>query len=89
MPQEIVRCPYCVLGSEFRPMFCSTSRTTLRTASRRPKKFFCVSCGHTASPDALYSQCACPKCQEMDRLASRCRSAEEMRRAAGSLLGGL
>jgi predicted RNA-binding Zn-ribbon protein involved in translation (DUF1610 family) len=91
MPQEIVRCPYCVLGSEFRPMFCSTSRTTSRTTpratSRRPKKFFCVSCGHTTTPGALYSQCACPKCQEMNRLANRCRSAEELRGgAAGSLL---
>jgi len=80
MPQEIVRCPYCVLGNEFRPMFRSTVR--------RAKKFVCISCGHTTTPDALYSKCACPKCQEMNRLASRCRSAEEMRRASeGNLLG--
>jgi predicted RNA-binding Zn-ribbon protein involved in translation (DUF1610 family) len=72
MPQEIVRCPYCVLGNEFRPMF------------RRAKKFVCISCGHTASRDAPFSKCACPKCQEMIRLASQCRSAEELRRSAGA-----
>jgi predicted RNA-binding Zn-ribbon protein involved in translation (DUF1610 family) len=83
MPQEMVRCPYCVLGNEFRPMFPSTSSLTSRTTFRRSKKFLCVSCGHTATPDALYSKCACPKCQEMIRLASRCRSAEGMRRGAG------
>ena len=89
--QEIVRCPYCVLGNEFRPMFQSSSRTpsqrTSPTTFQRSKKFFCVSCGHTATPDEHYSKCACPKCQEMDQLASRCRSAEEMRRAEGNLLG--
>jgi len=79
MPQEIVRCPYCVLGNEFRPMFRSTTCST----TRRAKKFLCVSCGHTASPNAPYSRCACPKCQEMIRLASLCRSAEELRRGAG------
>ena len=77
MPQEIVRCPYCVLGNEFRPMF------------RKSKKFVCISCGHAATPDAPYapySKCACTKCQEMNRLASQCRSAEEMRHgAAGNL----
>jgi predicted RNA-binding Zn-ribbon protein involved in translation (DUF1610 family) len=69
MPQEIVRCPYCVLGNEFRPMF------------RRTRKFVCISCGHTTTFDAPYSRCTCPKCQEMTRLASQCRSAEELRRA--------
>jgi predicted RNA-binding Zn-ribbon protein involved in translation (DUF1610 family) len=72
MPQEIVRCPYCVLGNEFRPMF------------RKAKKFVCISCGHTATRDAPYSKCGCPKCQEMIRLASQCRSAEELRRSAGA-----
>jgi hypothetical protein len=91
MPQEIVRCPYCVLGNEFRRMFPSSSGTPSRTPSsttvRRPKKFVCVSCGHTATPDARYPRCACPKCQEMDRLASQCRSAEELRRGvAGNYL---
>ncbi len=74
MQQEIVRCPYCVLGNEFRPMF------------RRGKKFTCFSCGHSAGPEGTFSKCACPKCQEMNRIASRCRNAEESRRsAAGDL----
>jgi len=77
MPQEIVRCPYCVLGNEFRPMFQPTSRSTVR----RSKKFVCINCGHATTPDAPYAKCACPKCQELSRLASRCRSAEELRRA--------
>jgi predicted RNA-binding Zn-ribbon protein involved in translation (DUF1610 family) len=76
MPQEIVRCPYCVLGNEFRPMFQPTSRSTVR----RSKKFVCISCGHTAAPAPSYSKCACPKCQEMIRLASQCRGAEDLRR---------
>ena len=71
MPQEIVRCPYCVLGNEFRPMFCSTNR--------RAKKFVCINCGHASTPDGPYSRCTCPKCQEMTRLASQRRSAEELR----------
>jgi len=71
MPQEIVRCPYCVLGDEFRPMF------------RRTKKFVCINCGHTAAPDVPHSMCDCPKCQQMSRLASQRRSTEELRRGAG------
>jgi hypothetical protein len=73
MPQEIVRCPYCVLGNEFRPMYRSTAR--------QGEKFVCVNCGHTATPALPNSRCGCPKCQEMIRLASQCRSAEELRRA--------
>jgi len=41
MSEEIVRCPYCVMDSEFRLM--------LRQSRR--KRFVCVSCGHTATPD--------------------------------------
>src|SRR4051812_22888270 len=71
MPQEIVRCPYCVLGTEFRPMF------------RRTRKFVCINCGHAVTPDTPYSRCACPKCQEALRLASHCRSVEDLGRSAG------
>jgi hypothetical protein len=70
MSDEIVRCPYCVLGNEFRPMI------------RRSKNWFiCLSCGHLATPNVLYSKCACSKCQEMNRIASRCRGSEELRRS--------
>ncbi len=69
MLQEIVRCPYCVQGSEFRPMF------------RRAEKWFvCVSCGHSAAPSDPYLKCPCPKCHEMKRIASRCRELVEPRK---------
>jgi DNA-directed RNA polymerase subunit RPC12/RpoP len=76
MLREIVRCPYCVLGNEFRPMYCPTTG--------RAKKFVCINCGHTTTPDAPRSTCACPRCQEVIRLASQRRSAEELRRSAGA-----
>jgi len=69
MSEAIVRCPYCVLGSEFRPMF--------RRSSRR---FICLCCGHAAQPEEPYAKCSCAKCREMIRIASRCRSLEELRK---------
>lgn len=69
MSQEIVRCPYCVLGNEFRPMYWRT------------KKFVCINCGHAATPGGIHSTCDCPRCQEMIRLASQHRSLEDLRRA--------
>jgi predicted RNA-binding Zn-ribbon protein involved in translation (DUF1610 family) len=70
MSEETVRCPYCVMGSEFRPML------------PRPRKegFVCVSCGHMATPDDPYLKCPCSRCQEMTRIASRRRSSEDLRR---------
>lgn len=59
MSQEIVRCPYCVQDSEFRPMF------------RESKLFVCVSCGHTVVPDDAYAKCPCPRCQQMNNAATR------------------
>ena len=70
MSQEIIRCPYCVLGGEFRPMFRKTK-----------KCFVCISCGHSAKPEEPYSKCACPRCLELARLASRRRDSEEPRKA--------
>jgi predicted RNA-binding Zn-ribbon protein involved in translation (DUF1610 family) len=71
MSEEIVRCPYCVMDSEFRPM--------LRRS--RKKWFVCVSCGHTATPDDPYLKCPCSRCREMKRIANRCRTVEELRRS--------
>ena len=70
MSEEIVRCPYCVMDSEFRLML------------RQPRRkwFVCVSCGHTATPDDPYSKCSCSRCLEMKRIADRCRSSEDLRR---------
>jgi len=60
MSQEIVRCPYCVQGSEFQPM------------SRQSKETFgCVSCGHTSSPEDPYLRCSCSRCREMSRVFNR------------------
>jgi len=71
MSQEIVRCPYCVLGNEFRPMFRQSK-----------KKFLCVSCGHAAKPEEPYAKCACSRCLKLSRLAARCRTSEEAAKAA-------
>ena len=60
MSQEIVRCPYCVLGSEFQPMFRRSDTT-----------FACVNCGHTSSPEDPYLRCSCPRCHQMNRIANR------------------
>ena len=66
MSQEIIRCPYCVLGGEFRPMF------------RKTKKCFgCVSCGHTATAEQGYSKCSCLRCRQMTRVASRRRISDD------------
>jgi len=59
MSQEIIRCPYCVLDSEFRPMF------------RTSKLFVCASCGHTVVPDDAYAKCPCPRCDRMNTAATR------------------
>jgi hypothetical protein len=58
MAEEIVRCPYCVLGNEFRPIF-----------SRPGGWFICGKCGHTANPGKPYYTCSCQKCEELNRAA--------------------
>ncbi len=58
MPEQIVRCPYCVLGDEFRPML------------QRPGWFICEQCGHTLLLGDSEFKCQCLKCQEWNRAAS-------------------
>jgi hypothetical protein len=56
MANSIVRCPYCVLGDDFRPML--------------PKQegwFICVKCGHTATLEKPDYKCRCEKCEELNR----------------------
>jgi len=67
MSEEIVRCPYCVLDSEFRPML------------HRPHRewFVCLSCGHMAAPADPYLKCPCQRCLEMSRVATRRRTADD------------
>jgi len=66
MLQEIMRCPYCVQGGEFRPMFRKTE-----------KRFVCISCGHTATAEQPYSKCSCLRCRQMTRIASRRRLSDD------------
>jgi hypothetical protein len=69
MSDEIVRCPYCVEGGEFRPML-----------QRSAQRFLCPVCGHMSIPSQPSAKCACNKCREANEVASRQRSAEEARR---------
>jgi hypothetical protein len=54
MTQNVVRCPYCVLSSEFRPMVAHVDG-----------RFICNKCGHiTRAGDTNY-KCNCPNCQNL------------------------
>ena len=58
MTKRAVRCPYCVLGYEFRPM--------------QPKPegwFLCARCGHTTMPGKADCKCSCQKCAQLQRAA--------------------
>jgi ribosomal protein L37AE/L43A len=58
MPDEILRCPYCVLGYYFRPML-----------EKLEGRFICTKCGHSTIPRLAHFLCHCKKCQEMNRAA--------------------
>lgn len=68
---EVVRCPYCVAGKEFRPM--------LRHSGKR--RFLCLGCGHNTVPGAIHSSCHCPRCREISRASTLCREGEEVRQS--------
>ena len=56
--EQIVRCPYCVLGDHFRPML------------PRPEGWsICLKCGHFANPEKPEFKCFCQKCGELNRAA--------------------
>jgi hypothetical protein len=57
--EDPVRCPYCVLGTEFRPMIARIDGT-----------FVCSRCGHTAHPKDRYYQCGCSRCIELQRITA-------------------
>jgi hypothetical protein len=58
MAQQIVRCSYCVVGDDFRPML------------PKPEGWFiCQICGHTANPGQPAYKCECEKCEELNRAA--------------------
>ncbi len=53
---DTIRCPFCVLGEEFRPL----QRTSQMI-------YVCAKCGHTNIPSDPYFECSCTKCLEMRR----------------------
>ena len=58
MAEQIVRCPYCVLGDDFRPML-----------PRSGGWFVCPNCIHIAAPEKPEFKCSCKKCRELNRAA--------------------
>ena len=54
MTQKVVRCPYCVLGDEFRSM-----------VAHLDGRFICNKCGHMARPADSEFKCSCPKCLDL------------------------
>jgi hypothetical protein len=58
MTDEIMRCPYCVLGDRLRPMLGGLDGW-----------FLCPKCAHSANPGMTDYMCHCKKCMEMNRAA--------------------
>lgn len=57
MTDVVVRCPYSLLGDNFRPML------------QRAQWFICEQCGHEMLPDELGFKCSCQKCAQSNRAA--------------------
>ena len=57
MDEKILRCPYCVVGDQLRPML------------QRPVWFICEQCGHTVIPEDRDFRCSCRKCLELNQAA--------------------
>jgi len=55
MTLSVIRCPYCVLGVQFRPM-----------APHLDGRFICEKCGHVALPRNANYQCSCQKCEQLE-----------------------
>jgi DNA-directed RNA polymerase subunit RPC12/RpoP len=54
MVEQVVRCPYCLEGEEFKPM-----------ADNANGRFMCAKCGHLAIPDQRDFRCFCWHCSEL------------------------
>lgn len=61
MTDQLLRCPYCVLGNEFGPM-----------THRSEGWFICLKCGHTVRHEDPGFKCFCKKCSELYRAAQNC-----------------
>jgi len=55
---KIVRCPYCVLADDFRPMLPKVEGW-----------FVCTNCGHSARPEQPDYKCRCQHCEALNRVA--------------------
>jgi len=61
-PLTVVRCPYYILGDEFKPM-----------VAHLDGRFICAHCGHLANPCDKNFKCCCGKCLEWQSLGHRRR----------------
>jgi hypothetical protein len=57
MADPIVRCPYCMLSDEHKPML------------QRPGWHVCEQCGHTVIPEDKDFKCSCRNCLRIGRVA--------------------
>ena len=57
MADRIVRCPYCVLGDDFRPML------------QWPFWLICEQCGHVVILEDPDFRCSCRNCLNLRRAA--------------------
>ena len=57
MAEQIVRCPYCLLGDQFRPLL------------ERPAWSICENCGHSMIPDDPDFKCSCRNCERLRQAA--------------------
>jgi len=54
MTLSVIRCPYCVLGVQFRPM-----------VPYLDGRFLCEKCGHVALERDPNFRCSCQKCVQL------------------------
>ncbi len=50
----VVRCPYCVVGDEFRPMVVHLDG-----------RLICAKCGHLVNPRDRNFKCSCSQCSNL------------------------
>jgi hypothetical protein len=56
----LVRCPYCIEGSEFKVMI----------GRAEGEWFLCLRCSHVTRPEDPDYQCKCVRCQQLRQKAS-------------------
>jgi len=60
MAEPVVRCPYCIVGDEFKPMAINANR-----------RFMCAKCGHLTIPDERNFKCFCWHCAQLRAFEGR------------------